>query len=198
MAAQQRQHMSMSASSSLRVSATAMSAVECTGTMATPSLLEGRFGRGGSSRRRSSLNAFDIISFSPATPAPAAEVELYRRGSRTRHPNFPPPPSPRCRIRDNSDRGDWQLSMPPQRRSALPSRRPSPPTAAHGFTHSLAALRSAIRCLGKLSALLADGKRKREIREREGEEERLERLADRKRKREIREIEGEEERLERE
>uniref|UniRef100_A0A0D9UY34 non-specific serine/threonine protein kinase n=1 Tax=Leersia perrieri TaxID=77586 RepID=A0A0D9UY34_9ORYZ len=30
-----------------------------------PSLLEGRFGLGGSSRRRSSLNAFDIISFSP-------------------------------------------------------------------------------------------------------------------------------------
>jgi hypothetical protein len=33
---------------------------------------------------------------------------------------------------------------------------------------SLAALCSAIRALGKLSALLADGKRKREIREREG------------------------------
>lgn len=48
-----------------RVSATAMSAAECTGTMAAPSLLEGRFGLGGSSRRRSSLNAFDIISFSP-------------------------------------------------------------------------------------------------------------------------------------
>ncbi|KAF0924887.1 hypothetical protein E2562_014970 [Oryza meyeriana var. granulata] len=30
-----------------------------------PSLLEGRFGLGGSSRRPSSLNAFDIISFSP-------------------------------------------------------------------------------------------------------------------------------------
>jgi hypothetical protein len=132
MAAQQQQHMSMSASSSLVTSLSNSREGSPDRGGGLPEgvgdgdvgggvhrdyggavVAEGRFGLGGSSRRRSSLNAFDIFSFSPAAPAPAAEVELYRCGSRTRHPNFPPPPSPRCRIRDSSDRGDWQLLMPP-------------------------------------------------------------------------------------
>jgi hypothetical protein len=39
----------------------------------------------------------------------------YRRGRRTRHPNAPPPP-PRSRMRDSSDRGDaWQSTPLPVR-----------------------------------------------------------------------------------
>ncbi|EEC77480.1 hypothetical protein OsI_16311 [Oryza sativa Indica Group] len=93
MAAQQQQHMSMSASSSLVTSLSNSREGSPDRGGGLPEgvgdgdvgggvhrdyggavVAEGRFGLGGSSRRRSSLNAFDIFSFSPAAPAPAAEI----------------------------------------------------------------------------------------------------------------------------